>query len=164
VGSNARLDVVAAGGGRVAVERAEGTVELLDPTGRTLRRFPFRLGELGAVALTSNALVVQHTGPDAKLDRLAVYDAATGKLAHDWPIAAGLRVADAGAGYAALAGSRTLSVLRLTDGRTAAIGVGSGAIFAQLVPHGLFFAYASPASALKGRVGFLPLARLATKF
>jgi hypothetical protein len=74
---------------------------------------------------------------------------------------AGLRLADYQSGIAVYVVGRAVHLLRLADRRDVAIRApGVGPVHAQLEPAGLFYSYSPDASPGRGRVAFVPGARL----
>jgi hypothetical protein len=74
---------------------------------------------------------------------------------------AALRLADYQAGVAVYVTGRTVHLLGLADRRDVAIQApGVGPVHAQLEPSGLFYSYTPAASPGRGRVAFVPSARL----
>jgi hypothetical protein len=72
-----------------------------------------------------------------------------------------LRLADYQNGIAVYVLGRVVHLLRLADRRDAAIRApGVGPVHAQLEPSGLFYSYSPAATPARGRVAFVPLARL----
>jgi len=74
---------------------------------------------------------------------------------------AALRLADYQNGVAVYVAGRAVHLLRLSDRRDVAIRApGVGAVHAQLEASGLFYSYSPAANPGRGRVAFVPLARL----
>jgi Tol biopolymer transport system component len=143
------LTPLAVDGNRILVDAGAGTLAVLDRTGRTRLTIP-------APAVTEAVMqgtdVVAHRG--ITLDD---YDAATGALRHEWPVSADAVLADVQNGLAAFIDGSTIHLLRLADGRDAAISApGSGPMHAQLERPGLFYAYGVDDAARPGRVAFVP--------
>jgi hypothetical protein len=89
------------------------------------------------------------------------YDAATGALRHEWPIPADAALEDVQGGVAVFVDGSAIHLLRLTDGRDAAIDpAGSGPVHAQLERAGLFYSYTVDDANRPGRVAFVPWASL----
>jgi Tol biopolymer transport system component len=91
------------------------------------------------------------------------YDASTGELRHNWPIAsaAAAELVDLHAGIALYLVGTTVHMLRLADGRQAAIAApGPAPVRAQLDDSGLFYSFGIGQGPHQGRVVFVPFAEL----
>lgn len=152
---------------RVVVRTAGGAVVVLDANGRELLSLAFGASEETAAAITGSDLVVLVAGA------LRDYDAATGKLLHEWTVprvtiggfcgiffercgTPTLRLADAARGLAAYILDGQLHLLRLRDGADVVV---AHATAAQLEAAGLFYAHEG-AYPYVGRVRFVPFDRL----
>jgi WD40 repeat protein len=164
-GALAPLDV---DGGRIVSLRGDGSLTLLDATGKAMRTIPSGGEPPLAAELDGDRLVVLVRGA------LGVYDVQTGALAHAWPLpdvpssgacrtyvsecvdGVRLRLVGAGGGLAAYLFDGAVHVLRLVDGRDVAYAPASAA---QLTRAGLFFAHTA-GGAYPGRLLFAPLTEL----
>jgi hypothetical protein len=143
--------------GRILVDHENGTIELISADGATLQTFHVYTGDfLGAKLGGSDVVVLKHAS-------IADYDAGTGALVHEWPLAtvADRRLEDVQDGLAVYVSGTEVHLLRLSDGREAVIGApGTGPVLAQLEPGGLFYSYTADDARYPGRVAFVPFDRL----
>jgi hypothetical protein len=144
--------VLSAAAGRILVQRADGSLELLRKDGSVLRGFPFRPREVrGAVLDASELVVLDHT------DRLRwrVYDPVAGDQRRVLPAEPGATELDVERGLLVYVVGRVVHVLRLADGHQArfATPVGTEYPLAQIEPPGLIYSYQV---GREGRVRFVP--------
>jgi WD40-like Beta Propeller Repeat len=138
--------------GRVAVVEPAGPVDVLAADGSIVHRFSFAPGA-GLGARLSGAELVVLTA-----SALEVYDAATGAAVKTIPLASATdrTLVDFDGGIAVYVEGRTIHAVRVADGRSTTISPrGTGAVFAQLEPAGLFTAWTLARGAQPGRVEFL---------
>jgi hypothetical protein len=168
------LRLLAVGGGLVAMRSGDDVaVRALDGTVPYTGTFP----GLRAARIDANVLLVlTRLGTQSSLWTV---DVASGQRSGPWllPAArsagddvcgdpsgcrpAALRLADYQAGIAVYVAGRAVHLLRLADRRDVAIRApGAGPVHAQLEPSGLFYSYSLARTAGRGRVAFVPLARL----
>jgi hypothetical protein len=92
---------------------------------------------------------------------VADYDADTGAVLHEWPLVAGNpRLEDVQNGVAVYVSGLYVYVVRLSDGRTAALPALGGDPHAQLEAPGLFYSYTVDDPVYPSRVQFVPFDRL----
>jgi Tol biopolymer transport system component len=143
------LTPLAVDGNRILVDAGAGALAVLNRTGSTRVTIP---APAATEAVLQGTDVVAHRGIT-----LDAYDAATGALRHEWPVSADAVLEDVQSGIAVLADGTVIHLLRLADGRDAAITVpGSGPVHAQLERAGLFYAYGVDDANRPGRVAFVP--------
>jgi hypothetical protein len=128
--ADGKLTVLAVDNGRVAARTDDGIV-LLTGVGGRLQDFP--VVKVLAAALSRNRLAVRVPGS------VEIYDTGSGQLIRHFDVASGLRLEDLDHGILVTAKLRTVTLRRLTDGRTATIRT-QGIAHAQLEPAGLFVA------------------------
>jgi Tol biopolymer transport system component len=146
------LTVLSVDGGRIAVERSDGPIEIVGASGTLERTLPFPRDAVHAAALTGTTLAVDE-GP-----AVAVYDITTGKLEHTWPKPSSEKLTDAAGGIAITLAGRTIHLLKLSDGlSTTLTPPGSGGTHAQIEPAGLYYSYTLPGNPRPGRVAFVPM-------
>jgi Tol biopolymer transport system component len=144
--------------GRVVVVELGGAVDVVRATdGGLARRFVLPAGVASSAQLSGSQLVVlTATG-------LQAYDVATGASAGAVPLApsAGRTLVDYDKGLAVYLEARTVHVVRIADGhQTTVVLPGTGHVFAQLQPAGLFTAYTLGRGDRPGRVDFIARAKL----
>jgi hypothetical protein len=142
---------------RIAVVEPGGPVDVLAADGAVLRRLAFARGAALGARLGGSQLVVL-TGT-----ALEEYDAATGAALKTIPLApaANRTLADFGDGIAVYVEGRTVHAVRIADGRSTTIALpGTGAVFAQLEPAGLFMAWTLARGPRPGRVEFVSRSEL----
>jgi hypothetical protein len=139
--ADGELTVLAVDTGRI-VARTDDGVSLLTPTGLHIRDFP--VAKVRAGELSGNRLALRVPGA------VEVYDTRSGQLIRRLEVASSLRLEDFDRGMLVLAAGRTVTLRRLSDGRTATIRA-RGVAHAQLEPSGLFVAGGR-------RVTFTPMA------
>jgi hypothetical protein len=169
-------DPVDVTGGLIALQGGSSGAAVVDRTGRPVLRLslpelrprPFTPFE-PRLALTGARLCALVGG------RLDVYDLRSGSRVTSWPLSARPdELAGAAAGLVVFVHGRSVHVLRLRDGREAIVRVAP----AQAVPEegptarpdvhadisraGLFYAYNRARGSHRGRVVFVPLARVLT--
>jgi Tol biopolymer transport system component len=134
---------------RIAIHEADA-VTVLDDHGAVVRVFPFGRGELGAVRLDGDRLVV------TRGDVLEVYDVATGAALLQRSLLSGYELTDADGGIAVLQRGNDILLLRLADGRSFRLAPGREPVRADLEPTGLYFSYATAGGG--GRLVLMPRA------
>jgi hypothetical protein len=151
--SSSELTPLAVDTGHILVDEGSGTLAILDASGADL----LRVAAPGfAEARLQGSDLVVHAG--ATLDD---YDSASGALLHAWLLPANATLEDVQDGVAVYVTSAQIHLLRLSDGRDAAITPpGAGPLHAQLEPAGLFYSYSVLDSDRPGRVAFVPSANL----
>jgi Tol biopolymer transport system component len=132
---------------RIAIHEADA-VTVLDDHGAVVRVFPFGRGDVRAVRLDGDRLVV------SRGDVLEVYDVATGAAEVQRPLPTGYELVDADGGIAVLQRRTDILLLRLADGRSFGLAPGRGPVLADLEPTGLYFSYAVAAGG--GRLVLMP--------
>lgn len=158
-------NVVAAGGGRLAVELANGNVAMLTRDGVPVRvlQLSRARGQPQAFLLADRKLVLL-TGR-----ALQAYDTTTGKLAWRRRVPAGARLQAADGRVVVYSVGTVIHVLSsghetvVHTGATALRslrGFTSGLVHAALTPNGLYYCFDVAASRYPGRVVFLPRAAL----
>jgi hypothetical protein len=168
------LRLLAVGGGLVAMRSGDDVaVRALDGTVLYTGTFPgLRAARIDARVL----LVLTRVGTQSSLWTV---DLSSGQRSGPWILPATrstgddvcgdpsscrlatLRLADYQSGIAVYVVGRVVHLLRLADRRDAAIRApGVGPVHAQLEPSGLFYSYSPAATPARGRVAFVPLARL----
>jgi hypothetical protein len=168
------LRLLAVGGGLVAMRSGDDVaVRALDATVLFTGTFPgLRAARIDAGVL----LVLTRVGTQSSLWTV---DLASGQRSGPWllPAArsagddvcadpsgchpAALRLADYQNGVAVYVAGRVVHLLRLADRRDVTIRApGVGPVHAQLEPSGLFYSYSPAVSPGRGRVAFVPAARL----
>jgi FG-GAP-like repeat len=155
----------AVGGGRVAVEPADGIV-VLSATGKRLAQVP-AVADVPSrgVALSANALGV------LRRSTLELYNPVSGAKRASLPLggAAGLQLAGLTDKLALLKTGSKLVLLRLNDGKLVTFPLSAAAVArfvdAKLTAKGLFYAYNLPKKAkARGRIVFEPTAKLLARF
>jgi len=165
VGRGARsYPLSAVGGGRMAVESA-GVVTVLAASGAPLTSVPAVEGNPPrTVALSRSRLALKRTFT------LDLYDPATGAVTKSLPLGsmAALRLAGVSSKLALLVSPRRLVLVRLRDGKLISLPLGPvvkrGFVDARLTEAGLFYAYNLTRAAARGRVVFMPSAKLLAFF
>jgi len=127
--ADGELRVLAVDAERIAARTDDG-VRLLTGAGKRLRDFPV---EATAAALSGTRIALRT--PDA----IEVYDTGSGQLTVRFPVPKAVRLADLEGELLVTAAGRTVTLQRLSDGRTTTIRAG-GTARAQLEPPGLFVA------------------------
>jgi hypothetical protein len=128
---------IAVDGARVAVLWPDGTATVRSARSGALLE-SLDVGKAGAIALQGNVLTVLAG------NRLEVFDLATGRQAHSWPVPARARTLDLQDGVASFASGRAAVVLDIATGRTAVIGRGASRLTGvQIEGPGLAFAWTS---------------------
>ncbi len=117
--------------GRCPGDYSDGGVSLLAASGAHLR--DITVANVRAAALSGNRLVLRVPGS------LQVYDAGSGELVRTLSVEGSVRLEDLDHGIAVMARQRTVTLRRLSDGRTATIHA-RGRAHAQLEQAGLFVA------------------------
>jgi hypothetical protein len=148
--------VLSVAAGRILVQRADGSLELLRADGSVLRTVPFRPKQVRGAVLDAYELVVLE-----KTRRLnwRVYDPVSGDQKRAFRAPAGARPADVERGLLVYVVGRVVHVLRLADGRHRGFTtpVGTEYPLAEIEPSGLFYSYQA---GREGRVRFLPFDRI----
>jgi hypothetical protein len=159
----AAYPLLAAGGGRMAVETA-GTVTIRAASGAQVATVPDAAGSARAVALSKTRLAIERT---LTLD---LYYPATGAAGKSLPLAADapLPLAGVSAKLALLRGPHRLVLVRLGDGKRISFPLRPGAaatlVGARLTEAGLFYAYNTRSASLPGRIVFEPMGKLLARF
>jgi hypothetical protein len=158
--------LAAVGGGRMAVESAEGAVAVLAPSGARVATVPAADGNLPqAITLSRTRLAVARWSPT-----LDLYNPANGRRTKSLPLgsAAELELAGVNARLALLRGSQQLVLVRLSDGKLISLPLPADAandlVDAKLTEAGLFYAYNTLKATMKGRIVFEQTAKLLTRF
>jgi hypothetical protein len=141
---------------RILVSEGGGTLAILDRTGatRTTAADP-GLTE----ASLGGADLVAHRGSN-----LDAFDAATGALRHTWPLPDGAAVAGVQSGIVVYVANDTVHLLRLADGKDAALPTAGRDVHAAITAAGLFESYTADDAIRPGRVSFVPLAAVLGRF
>jgi hypothetical protein len=137
-------------GNRIAVLRADGTVEIRSRWGSLLTT----VAAPGAksIALAGGELTVLNGRA------LRVFDASNGRLEHSWRLPAGVRgPVDVHYGVAVVTRGGTVLGIRLATGRTVTLAHAPRTVFAQIEGPGVAYRYNA---AGHGYVGFVPLAKI----
>jgi hypothetical protein len=159
----AAYPLVAAGGGRMAVQAA-GAVTVRAASGSQVATIPDPAGTARVVALSRTRLAIE------RALTLDLYNPATGAVIKSLPLgtAAALRLADVSSRLALLRGSHSIVVVRLSDGKRISFPLRPGAaatlVGARLTEAGLFYAYNTRSASLLGRIVFEPIGKLLTRF
>ena len=139
----------------------EGRVVVVDArTGKVLQRLVFRRNDLRDVELDGTRLVA------LLRDRLAVYDASTGRLRAERRLPPDLGrprfVAGVQGDLAAYVAGLAVHVLRLPGGPEIVVDLrtAAGPVLARLTHAGLFYSYTDPRRLPAGRLAFVPRAAL----
>jgi hypothetical protein len=133
--------------GQLIAIREADAVAVVDEQGKIVRVFPFARGELSAARLDGGHLIV------ARANVIESYDVATGTLELWRALPTGCRLVDVDRGIAVLVRADSIILLRLADDRSLTVAPGSGPIFADLEPTGLYYSYGVDKG---GRVVFIP--------
>jgi hypothetical protein len=141
---------------RILVDHEDGTYELRRSDGSVIRTFRLNAVVVRVVKLQGRELVVRTTSA------VEVTNAENGEFLGRWPLpSTDARLEDVQDGIAVFLDGRTITLLRLSDGRTKEIDVpGIGQTLAQLEPSGLFYAYRVDDPKHQGRVRFMPFAQI----
>jgi hypothetical protein len=136
--------------GLIAARQAS-VVAVLDERGALVREFRFTPADVSLARLDGARLVI------SRRDVIEVYDGVSGadELTHPRP--AGYRLVDVDGGIAVLLRDNTVMLLDLRDGRSRTVALGSGPVFADLEPPGLYYSHRVGQG---GRAVFLPRAEL----
>ena len=155
ISSPGLLTPISVDDGRVLVDHEDGTYDLLRADGSLLRSFSFNAAVVRGIRLEGRDLAVLTT------TSLEVTNAETGEFLGRWPVPGeNARLDDVQDGLAVLTVGTTIHLLRLKDGRTAAIDIAGANVLTQLEPSGLFYAYRVDDSRYPGRVRFVPFDEL----
>lgn len=154
--SSGALTPLSVDGGRILVDREDGTLSICAADGTVLRSFVFDQASVRTARLQGNDLVVQTP------TSIELTDASTGVFQRRWPLPAmDATLTDLQGGIAVLVAGTDVHLLRLSDGVEAVIHAhGGGPVLAQLEPSGLFYSYTATDSKFPGRVVFTPFGRL----
>jgi hypothetical protein len=141
---------------RIATLQDDG-VTLLDATGATLLTVPFSPGAVRGVALSGAQLALLRD--DGRLD---VYDTGTGAKVQTTSVAlpATARLTDMKNGVALAVAGRSLWLVRLAADEAEVIMAPRAIVDAELEASGLFYAWNLTGGARRGRVAFVPWAKL----
>jgi hypothetical protein len=150
--------LAAVGGARLAVTSTAG-VALLRADGSRVASVADSVTPGTSFAAGSTRLAVSSSST------LDVYDAVSGAKLSSIPrgTAAWLEVIGVNARLALLRGPGGTALVRLSDGKRVSLPL-KGIVDARLTEAGLFYAYNTPAAALKGHVVFEPTAKLLARF
>jgi hypothetical protein len=154
--------LAAAGGGRLAVSRADGVVTMT-ATGAQSALVPASGDTVRAVGLSVGALGVE------RKSTLDLYDPATGAAQKSIPLqsAASLQLVGLTQKYALLRRGARIALVRLSDGSVVTLVPArppSSFVAARLTEAGLFYAYDLRRGRDPGRVAFVPARALAAAF
>jgi hypothetical protein len=155
--------VKAVDAGRIAVLRRDGNLVILNDRGRRLSSFRLDSKGIETVRLTGSQLVVQRGAA------FEVRDTKSGAPKHRWPAAhsiAPIALEDAQGNFAVYTAGIAIHLLRLSDGRDRVLKIARqvGPAHADLEPRGLFYSYNRAGSTTPGRIAFVPLNELTTRF
>jgi hypothetical protein len=128
--ANGRMTALAVDAGRTAA-RTDGGVSLLAASGAHLR--DITVANVRAAALSGNRLALRVPGS------VQVYDAGSGELVKTLSVETSIRLEDLDHGIVVMARQGTVTLRRLSDGRTATIHI-PGRAHARLEQAGLFVA------------------------
>jgi Tol biopolymer transport system component len=149
------LTPVAVDAGRVLVDHEDGTLEILRDDGTSLRTLTLPRDDVLGAKLQGRDLVV------LSRSALADYDANTGVLLHERPLAGpSPRLDDVWGGFASYVSGSTVYVVRLADGARRAITTGGKDVNTQLEDDGLVYSYNVDDDVYPGRVVFVPFSDL----
>jgi hypothetical protein len=149
--SRTPLRALSVNGNRIAVLRADGTVEIRTRWGSLLTT----IAAPGARSIALNAGVLTVL---SRSDTLDVYRAGTGRLEHSWRLPAHVRgPVDVHYGVAVVTTGTDVLGIRLATGRTATLAHAPKPMRAQIEEPGIAYEYSG---ARHGFVGFVPLARI----
>jgi hypothetical protein len=142
--------------GRVLVDYGDGVAEVIEPDNTVHRlTFPYKQSTDDLALSGSEVVVVRARGTT-----LSIYDATSGTLLHNWPIAraTGLGALTVAGGYAVFE-AHGLHLVQLSTGRelTLLATGGKPPLDASVTSNGLFVVYRV---GRRTRLGFVPLARL----
>jgi hypothetical protein len=146
------LTVLSVAAGRILVQRADGSLELLRADGSLSRAFPFERGQVLGAQLDASELVVLERVSGL---RWRVYDPSSGELTRTLPAPARPLPTDVERGLLVYTVGRAVHVLRLRDGHQGSLTApaGTSQVLAQIEPAGLFYSYSV---GRQGRVRFVP--------
>jgi hypothetical protein len=150
--------LAAVGGARLAVTSTAG-VALLRADGSRVASVADSVTPGTSIAAGSTRFAV------ASPRTLDVYDAASGAKLSSIPrgTTASLELTGVNTRLALLRGRGSTALIRLSDGKPVSLRL-KGIVDARLTEAGLFYAYNTPAAALKGHVVFEPTAKLLARF
>jgi hypothetical protein len=150
--------LAAAGGARLAVTSTAG-VALLRADGSRVASVADSVTPGTSFAVGSTRLAV------ASSRTLDVYEAVSGAKLSSIPLgtAPSLELIGVNTRLALLRGLGSTALIRLSDGKRVSLPL-KGIVDARLTEAGLFYAYNTPAAALKGHVVFEPTAKLLARF
>jgi hypothetical protein len=151
--------LVAVGGGRMVVA-AGGRLSVLAPNGS-----PKSAVSAGAIPPYGVALSKTRLAVEQPLS-LDLYDAASGKRTKSLRLgqAAALELVGVNGKVAMLSETAHVVLVRLSDGKLISLPLQRGFVDARLTEAGLFYAYNTPRSAMKGHIVFEPTLRLLRRF
>jgi hypothetical protein len=128
--------------GRIAIQRPDGAVEVLDSHGHKLRSLSFPAKSVRGVALTGTGLVLMRQGA------IEMYDPASGRRVHRWPVPLSAQLEDAEDELATYVAGTAIHAINLSNGHDLLVQTADegGALaeltlHAQLTSAGLFFSY-----------------------
>jgi len=150
--STGALTPLSVDAGRILVDHEDGTMDIRTADGTILRSFSFNAAVVKGARLQGNDLVVQTP------TSLEVTDAGTGAFKRRWSLPApDAKLTDLLENIAVLVSGTDIHLLRLSNGQDAVIHApGSGPVFAQLEPPGLYDSYTVDDKQHPGRVVFTP--------
>jgi hypothetical protein len=149
--SRVAVHALSVDGDRVAVLRADGTVEIRSRWGSLLASVS--VPQAKSIALNGGELTVVSGSRT-----LEVFDANSGTLEHSWRLPNGVRASvDVHYGVAVLTKGATVLGLRLATGRTAVLAHAPRPALAQIEGPGVAYRYNAETH---GFVGFVPLAKI----
>ena len=138
-------------GNRIALLRADGTVEIRSRWGSLLASVA--TPGASSIALSGGQLTVL-----TRSHILEVFDAGSRRLEHSWRLPSGVQgPVDVHYGVAVLASGRAVVGIRLSTGRTATLAHAPNAVRAQIEGPGVAYRYNAGGH---GFVGFVPVAKI----
>jgi hypothetical protein len=157
--------LLAVGGALVAIGSGANFAEVRKADGTPLPSgfFP---GTIKAAPLDGGALLVlTRSGTQNSLWALDTR-VSDGRRSGPWtlPASRSLRLEDFQSGLAVYVVGRDIHLLRLADKDVRIRAPGTGPVRAQLEPAGLFYSYRPSASPRRGRVAFMPMAAVLSRF
>jgi Tol biopolymer transport system component len=145
------LTPLAVDGERILVDHGDGTLSILNPDGTPIQTLKIETADFLSAKLQGDDLVVlTHSS-------MQDYDANTGALRHEWPLAEGSpRLEDLQDGIAVYVAGDYIYLQRLSDGHSLALPALGHEPHAQLEPAGLYYSYNTDDATYPGRVVFVP--------
>jgi hypothetical protein len=147
------LAVLSVAGGRILVQRTDGSLELRRAGGKVARSFSFDPGQVLGSQLDASELVVLERASGL---RWRVYDPKSGALERQLPARAGALPADVEHGLLVYTVGKVVYVLRIRDGHQTSFRAPTETfrVHAQIESAGLFYSYSVRG---QGRVRFVPI-------